>query len=66
MMPVQRLSWGAPVDEDGHYSFAVAVWCRGPPRAPIGISATPCDFARRLVGLSSRYRKAVRIPFDSG
>jgi len=23
--PVQRLSWGAPVDEDGHYSFAVAL-----------------------------------------
>jgi hypothetical protein len=37
--------------------------CRGPPRAPIGKSATACDFALRLVRrLSSRFRRVVRLP----
>src|SRR6266849_3449241 len=43
-------SWRATVDEDGHYSFAVPLGCRSPPRAPIGRFATPCDLALRLVG----------------
>jgi len=42
--------WRATADEDGHYSFAVALWCRGPPRAPIAKSATPCDLALRHMG----------------
>ena len=36
---------GAP-----HYSFAMPLGCRSPPRAPIGSFATPCDLALRLVG----------------
>jgi len=43
-------SWRAAVDEDGHYSCAVALWCCGRPRAPIGKSATHCDLALRRTG----------------
>ena len=43
-------SWRAGVDEDGHYSFAVPLGRRSPPRAPIGRFATPCDLALRPVG----------------
>jgi len=43
-------NWRAAVDETGQYCFAVALWCRSPPRAPIGKSATACDFTLRLMG----------------
>jgi hypothetical protein len=43
-------SWRATVDEDGHYSFAVALRCRGLLRDPIRKSATACDLALRLMG----------------
>ena len=38
-------------DENGHYCFAVALRCRGPPHVPIGKFAMPCDLALPIVGL---------------
>jgi len=34
-------------DEDGHYSFALALWCGGRGYDPVRSQATDCDFARR-------------------
>jgi len=46
MLPI----WArATVDQDGHYAFAVPLWCRSLPRAPIGKSATACGLALRIV-----------------
>src|SRR5882762_4966075 len=43
---LQRGEVGAPRSmKMGHYSFAVPLGCRSPPRAPIGSFATPCDLA---------------------
>jgi len=44
------VQWRATADEDGHYCFAVALWCCGLPRAPIGNAATACDFPLRFAG----------------
>ena len=49
---VQNRKWRTTADEDGHYSFAVALRCGRLLRAPIGHSATDCGFALRPVGVS--------------
>jgi len=43
--------WRATVDEDGHYCFAVTLWCRGLPRDRNAHSTMLCDFILRLAAI---------------
>jgi len=60
------LSAGA-VDEDRHYSFAVALRCRSPPHVPTGKAAIAFDLALRPAGdCFPICGTAVSIPYKAG
>jgi hypothetical protein len=52
----------AMADENGHYCFAVALWCRSLPRAQLRRSATACAFALRRV--ATAWREVRQSDFD--
>jgi len=52
----RKMHWRATVDEDGHYSFAIPLCCRSPPRVPAAQSATACDLALRIEAAADQSR----------
>jgi len=48
-VPSSVPKWRATVDEDGHYAFAVALWCGSLRHAAPSENAKACDYALRSV-----------------
>jgi len=63
--PQFRTEVARPCRWGGHYSFAMPLWCRTPPRVPIGKDATHYEFALRLAGRRPSISPGGAVTLDS-